>query len=112
MGGAPTLIAEFGIPFDLNGGRAYRTGDSPQGRAAGAGHGPQLPALEANLLSGTVWNYNTRQRQPAGRPVEWRGFLDLFPDQQHDPADLDSGGRALQAVVRPYAPGGGRLPSR
>ena len=98
--GVPTLIGEFGIPFDLAGGRAYRTGDfRHQVRAMDR----TFRALEANLLSGTLWNYASDNDNERGD--QWNGEdLSIFSrDQQHDPADPDSGGRALEAVVRPYA---------
>jgi hypothetical protein len=100
LGGIPTLVGEFGIPFDLQGGRSYRTGDfSLQVRAMDR----TFRALDANLLGGTLWNYtsdNTNQRGD-----QWNGEdLSIFSrDQQFDPLDLHSGGRALAAVVRPYA---------
>jgi hypothetical protein len=100
LGGIPTLLGEFGIPFDLQGGRSYRTGDfSRQVRAMDR----TFQALDANLLSGTLWNYtsdNTNQRGD-----QWNGEdLSIFSrDQQSDLQDLHSGGRALPAVVRPYA---------
>lgn len=96
----PTLIGEFGIAFDLRGGRAYRTGDF---RAQVAAMDRSFRALDDNLLSATLWNYtadNTNQRGD-----QWNGEdLSIFSrDQQTDPSDIHSGGRALEAVVRPYA---------
>jgi hypothetical protein len=60
-------------------------------------------ALEANLLSGTLWNYTADNDNQWGD--QWNGEdLSIFSrDQQSDPGDLDSGGRALRAAVRPYA---------
>lgn len=49
-----------------------------------------LRALEDALLNGTLWNYTADNTNAHG-------------DQQTDPQDIHSGGRALQAVVRPYA---------
>ncbi len=100
MGGIPTLLGEFGIPFDLNGGRAYRTGDfSDQVQALD----DTFQALEAHLLSGTLWNYTADNDNTRGD--QWNGEdLSIFSrDQQADPGDLNSGGRALEAAVRPYA---------
>lgn len=100
LGDAPTLIGEFGIPFDLAGGRAYRDGD----------FGAQIKALDRSfralddtLLSGTLWNYTPDNTNAHGDL--WNGEdLSIFSrDQQGDPQDLHSGGRALEAVVRPYA---------
>jgi hypothetical protein len=100
LNGAPTLIGEFGIAFDLRGGRAYRDGDfGVQIKAMDR----TLRALDDALLSGTLWNYTSDNRNAHGDL--WNGEdLSIFSrDQQSDPADLHSGGRALEAVVRPYA---------
>ncbi len=100
LGGVPTLIGEFGIPFDLQDKKAYRTGDfAPQVQAMDR----TFRALEANLLSGTLWNYTADNDNRWGD--QWNDEdLSIFSrDQQADPDDLDSGGRALEAVVRPYA---------
>jgi hypothetical protein len=100
MGPVPTLIGEFGIPFDMHNQRAYRTGDfSRQVRALDR----TFRALEANLLSGTLWNYTADNDNRRGD--QWNGEdLSIFSrDQQTDPDDLNSGGRALEAAVRPYA---------
>ncbi len=100
LGGVPSLVGEFGIPFDMQGGRAYRTGDfSQQVRAMD----DTFQALEANLLSGTLWNYTADNDNRRGD--QWNDEdLSIFSrDQQADPEDLNSGGRALEAAVRPYA---------
>jgi hypothetical protein len=100
MGGIPTLIGEFGIPFDMRNKRAYRTGDfSFQVKAMDA----SFRAMEANLLSCTLWNYTADNDNRWGD--QWNGEdLSIFSrDQQADPGDLSSGGRALEAAVRPYA---------
>jgi hypothetical protein len=62
-----------------------------------------LCALDDALLSGTLWNYTADNRNDRGDL--WNGEdLSIFSrDQQRDPGDLNSGGRALEAVVRPYA---------
>jgi hypothetical protein len=100
MGGAATLIGEFGIPYDMKDKRAYRTGDfSLQVKAMDT----SFQAIEANLLNCTLWNYtadNTNERGDMWNDED----LSIFSrDQQTDPADINSGGRALEAVVRPYA---------
>jgi hypothetical protein len=100
LGGAPTLLGEFGIAFDLAGGRAFRDGDfGAQVKAMDR----TLRALDDALLSGTLWNYTADNRNGLGDL--WNGEdLSIFSrDQQSDPGDLNSGGRALEAVVRPYA---------
>lgn len=99
LGGVPTLIGEIGIPFDLNDKRAYITGDwTAQVNAMD----DTMQALEVNLLSATLWNYAPDNSNARGD--QWNGEdLSIFsPDQREDPTDINSGGRALEAVVRPY----------
>ena len=100
LGNAPTLIGEIGIPYDMNDKAAYQSGDfSAQVQAMET----NMRALEDNLLSYTLWTYaadNTNERGD-----QWNGEdLSIFSvDQQKNPNDINSGGRALEAVVRPYA---------
>ena len=98
-GGIPTLLAEFGIPFDLQRGRAFRTGDfQTQVKALDR----SLAAIEDNLLDCAIWNYCPDNTNARGD--QWNGEdLSVFSrDQQGDAADINSGGRALDALVRPY----------
>jgi len=100
MGGAPTLIGEFGLPFDLDDGAAYRNGDfSAQVAALDAYAG----AMDANLLSFSLWNYTTDNSNEHGD--QWCGEdLSLYSrDQRANPEDINSGGRGLEGIVRPYA---------
>jgi len=100
MGEIPTLIGEFGIPFDMQGKRAYRTGDlSLQERALDA----SFQAMDANLVSCTLWNYTADNDHVHGD--QWNDEdLSIFSrDQQDDGASIHAGGRALRAAVRPYA---------
>ena len=100
MNRAPTLIGEFGLPFDLKRKRAYRTGDyTAHVRALDA----YFAALDANLLSGTLWNYTPDNTNARGDQWNGEDFSIFSRDQQTDPQDINSGGRALEAVVRPYA---------
>lgn len=100
LGGAPVLLGEFGIPFDLQDKKAYRTGDfGKQIKAMDR----SLRALEDTLLSGTIWNYTPDNTNLHGDQWNGEDFSIFSCDQQTDPRDILSGGRALQAVVRPYA---------
>jgi hypothetical protein len=100
MNNAPTLIGEVGIPFDMKNKAAYRTGDFSTQRAA---MDATLRALEANLVSFTLWNYtadNTNQRGDQWNDED----LSIFSrDHQLGSGDINDGGRALEAVLRPYA---------
>jgi len=99
--GAPVLLGEFGIPFDLNDGRAYRTGDfSAQEKVLDR----TMRALEDALLSGTIWNYTADNTNAHGDL--WNGEdLSIFSRDQMKTGDdaRYSGGRALAAAIRPYA---------
>jgi hypothetical protein len=97
---APVLLGEFGIAFDLKRKRAYRTGDW---RAQIAAMDRSFRAVEDDLLNCTLWNYTADNSNAHGD--QWNDEdLSIFSrDQQQDPNDVDSGGRALQATVRPYA---------
>ncbi len=99
LGSQPTLIGEFGIPFDLNEKKAYNTGDFSSQIAA---LDRSFYALEQNLLSYTLWNYTSDNSNKRGD--QWNGEdLSIFSkDQQQDPNDINSGGRALPTVIRPY----------
>jgi len=100
MGAVPTLIGELGIPFDLDDKRAYRTGDF---RAQVAAMDRTLRAMDDNLLSYTLWNYTADNTNARGDMWNDEDLSIFSRDQQDEPGNIHSGGRALQAVVRPYA---------
>lgn len=97
--GMPTLLGEFGIPFDMHGGRAFRTGSFRRQEMA---LDRSMRALEDNLLSGTLWNYTADNSNARGDLWNGEDFSVFSRDQQRDPDDPDSGGRALAALLRPY----------
>lgn len=100
MGNAPTLIGEVGIPFDMQGKKAYRSGIfTMQERALNA----TMRALEQNFASFALWNYtadNTNQYGDLWNDED----LSLFSrDQMTGSGSIHDGGRALRAAIRPYA---------
>jgi hypothetical protein len=100
MGDAPTLIGEFGIAFDLQGKKAYRTGDySQQIKALDRSY----RAMDDNLLSCTLWNYTADNTNARGDLWNDEDLSIFSRDQQADREDIHSGGRAVPAVARPYA---------
>ncbi|MBI1212928.1 MAG: cellulase family glycosylhydrolase [Alphaproteobacteria bacterium] len=108
-GGAPTLLGEFGIPYDLDGGAAYAAWDrADHSSAPWEKHVIALDlmynALDAHLMSSTQWNYTASNRNDAATGDGWnQEDLSAFSrDQQADPKDINSGGRALAGFVRPY----------
>jgi len=92
MGNAPTLLGEFGLPFDLNGRKAYRSGNFRVHRHALSSY---YEALDANLLSATIWDYTADNTHEHGDGWN-KEDLSVFCKE-------DGGGRALAGFVRPYA---------
>ncbi|MDB5439943.1 MAG: endoglucanase, partial [Caulobacteraceae bacterium] len=108
--GAPTLIGEFGIPCDLNGGEAFEAWARGQrGEAVWARHAQALAlmydALDALKLSSTQWNYTASNRNDLRIGDGWnQEDLSIFsPDQVDDPRDPNAGARGLLGFCRPYA---------
>jgi hypothetical protein len=105
MGGVPTLLGEFGLPFDLGGARAYRTGDySIHEKALGA----YYDAVDASLLDSTIWNYTASNRHARGDLWNTEDLSifcrDDFEAGRTETGEArDSGGRALRGFARPYA---------
>lgn len=121
MGGCPTLLGEFGLPFDLNKRRAYegrRAGDYRLHEAALSAY---YDAVDESLLDSTIWNYTPDNSHARGD--QWNGEdLSVYCADEASPRNgtgggaaaggerrsetgdpRDSGGRALRGFVRPYA---------
>jgi len=110
-GGAPALIGEFGIPYDLDDGEAYDLyAEGRRDPGIWARHtealGLMYDALDELQLHSTQWNYTASNRNDLRIGDGWnQEDLSIFSrDQQDDPADPDSGGRAIEGFCRPFAP--------
>lgn len=99
LGNIPLLIGEFGIPFDMEKKKAFRTGDYRNHVKA---MDRSMSTLEANLLNYTLWNYTSDNSNERGDLWNDEDLSIFCRDQQTDKSDLNSGGRALQAVIRPF----------
>lgn len=104
--GVPTLIGEFGIPYDLNGGEAYaRWAEGERDDDIWAAHERALSlmydAMDALLISSTQWNYTASNRNDLRVGDGWnQEDLSVFSrDQQDRGCD---GGRAVRGFARPY----------
>ncbi|MBM3132291.1 MAG: hypothetical protein FJZ95_04575 [Chloroflexi bacterium] len=95
----PTLIGEFGLPFNLNDGESYRTGDFTLQTQAMEMY---LQVMDDLLLNYTIWCYTADNTGERGDQCYGEDFSIFSRDQQAG-TDIDSGGRALEAIVRPYA---------
>lgn len=105
----PTLIGEFGIPYDLDRGAAYRAWKGSGNDAEiWADHeralGLMYDALDALLIHSTQWNYTASNRNDAWIGDGWnQEDLSVFSaDQIDDPASPDAGGRAIDGFCRPF----------
>ncbi len=108
--GAPTLIGEFGIPYDLDEGEAYAawaSGDrsSKPWRSHELALRLMYEAMDRLLISSTQWNYTAANRNDAATGDGWnQEDLSIYSrDQSTGPNDPDSGGRAVKGFSRPYA---------
>lgn len=108
-GGSPTLIGEFGIPYDLNEGRAYdRWAAGERGEDVWAAHSAALDltydVLDALLLNSTQWNYTASNRNDLRVGDGWnQEDLSIYSADQATSNDAMSGGRAVGGFCRPYA---------
>lgn len=105
--GAPTIIGEVGIPYDVNGGTAMRTGDY---RVQHELMYALISALEQSFSSFTLWNYNPSNVAATGDGWNMEDFSIInLEERAADCAnkfrdnELYRGGRTLNAIVRPYA---------
>ncbi|WFD30541.1 hypothetical protein MSPP1_001562 [Malassezia sp. CBS 17886] len=104
LGEVPILIGEVGIPYDVNESLRQRPGDY---RVQTTLMGALVSALERSLVSFTLWNYNPSNTVAAGNMEDF-SIVNLEPraaDARNRARDsaLYRGGRALDAIIRPYA---------
>lgn len=106
--GAPTLIGEFGIPFDLDEGAAYAawaSGDrsSKPWRSHELSLRLMYDAMDRLLISSTQWNYTAANRNDAATGDNWnQEDLSIYSrDQSSGPNDPNSGGRAVKGFAVP-----------
>ena len=100
IGNCPTLIGEFGIPFNLNNKRSFRTNDFSKHVEALTLH---HECMDANLLNYTLWNYTADNCNDWGDMWNLEDLSIFSRDQQENPSDINSGGRAIEGFCRPYS---------
>jgi hypothetical protein len=89
MGDMPCLLGEFGLPFDMNGKGAYKTGDYRLHETALSMY---YDAVDDHLLHSTIWNYTASNSHEGG---------DGWNDE--DLSIFHAGeGRAMKGWLRPY----------
>jgi hypothetical protein len=100
LNNCPTLIGEFGIPYNMYNKRAYRNGKWRKHIDALT---LNLECMDALILNYTIWNYTADNNNDWGDLWNLEDLSIFSRDQQADPEDINSGGRAVEGFCRPYA---------
>jgi hypothetical protein len=107
-GGAPTLIGEFGIPYDLSDGEAYARWAAGEREGVWDQHEAALTlmydAMDALGLHSTQWNYTASNRNDLAVGDGWnQEDLSIYSrDQETGGGAIGDGGRAVPGFSRPY----------
>jgi hypothetical protein len=104
-GGIPTLIGEFGLHCDIKHKAAYKKFKKNPEKAFNKNNkalNMYYNALDANLLNSTQWNYTADNNNEWGDLWNLEDLSIFSRDQQLDPTDINSGGRAIKGFCRPY----------
>lgn len=104
----PTLIGEFGTPYDLDDGASFARW--AQGERDARVWSTQADALEMMyetldllLLSSTQWNYSAGNRNDLRIGDGWnQEDLSIFSRDQQRPGAPEDGGRGVAGFCRPY----------
>ena len=93
MGNYPTMMGEIGVPFDLDKGKAYKTGDyTNQGKALDA----SLNACDgSNLMNYTIWTYNPENSHEWGENWNGEDLSVWSADDVHKPSAVLEDGKAI-----------------
>jgi hypothetical protein len=105
FGDIPTIIEEFGLPFDLNDKEAYEK-LKIEPKEAWKTHIEALNnyynAIDANLLHALQWNYTSDNTNKWGDLWNLEDLSIYSIDQKVNPEDINSGGRAIEGFCRPH----------
>ena len=100
MGNCPTLIGEFGIPYDLAGHKLAPTSTFELHTQALSNY---YNALDAHLVNATQWNYTADNDNEWGDQWNTEDLSIWSRSQQTDANDINSGARGLLGFCRPFA---------
>jgi hypothetical protein len=89
MGDMPCLLGEFGLPFDMNGRRAYKTGDY---RLHEEALDIYYNAIDRHLLHSMIWQYCANNTHEWGDGWNGEDLSIVFQGK----------GRAMRGWLRPY----------
>jgi len=100
----PVLLGEFGVPFDLSGGKAFGTDDYAEQEEA---LGVYYDAVDAALLPCTIWNYAASNTHASGDGWNTEDLSiysrDTGGSSGSTSGSATGGGRAVRGFSRPYA---------
>ena len=99
MGLVPTWFGEVGVPYDVNDKQAYRTGDFS---ALDEYANLYYQALDKTLSSYSIWCYSADNSNEKGDHWNNEDYSIFSLDQRKNTNGINSGGRTLNEVVRPY----------
>lgn len=104
-GSFPTLIGEFGMPFDIDKKKPFDN-FKKIGEKAFSKHIKLLNmyynALDTNLLHSTQWNYTADNDNKWGDQWNLEDLSIFSKNQQITPKDVNSGGRGIEGFCRPH----------
>ncbi len=113
LNNVPMLIGEVGVPMDMHSKHAYRSGDFSK-QVQALDH--SLRIMEQNLVGYILWNYTPDNCHEYGDLWNGEDFSIFSPDdvsltqlstnklaQKEKWQEIYSGGRALEAAIRPHA---------
>ncbi len=104
-GSIPTVLGEFGLPFDMNKREGYRLWKN-NSKKAWQKHIKALTmyynAMDRNLLHTMLWNYTADNNNRWGDQWNQEDFSIFSKTQQINLDDIDSGGRAIEGFCRPH----------
>ncbi|MDR2019226.1 MAG: cellulase family glycosylhydrolase [Treponema sp.] len=99
MGDIPCFLGEFGLPFDMNGRRAYKTGDY---RLHEEAMDIYYDGIDKNLLHSTIWHYCASNTREYGDGWNGEDLSIVFQGE----------GRAAGGWLRPYPMASAGVPLR
>lgn len=108
--GCPTLVGEFGIPYNMGNGKAYKKwAKGKRGSKVWKRHIMMLDSMynvmDKLFLSSAQWCYNPYNRNDLRIGDCWnQSDCSIYCiDQRENPENINSGGRAIDGWLRPYA---------
>jgi len=102
--GIPVILAEFGLPYDMNNKESFGRSQA-EGEKAWEKQAECLTlyydAIDANLLHSLQWNYTPTNDNEHGDGWNLEDLSMFSKSQRYNVNDISSGGRAISGFCRP-----------